>query len=125
MEGKLIEWALSIINSAPPIQNMAAFAVVLLAAVPMLLSGIRRFRGAISPPPLPLPAPAVDMIQQTPWLIQMVTTIQLDIESLQKTVDAHGRSTNDVRLSVAALDRIMRKVHDRLFQEPRDDRGHS
>src|ERR1017187_8581755 len=120
MEGKLIEWALGIINSAPPIQNMAAFAVVLLAAIPMLLSGIRRFMGVT--PPVPPPA---DLIQQTPWLIQMVTTIQMDIEALQKAVDANGRTANDARVAVAALERIMRRVHDRLFQEPRDDCGHS
>lgn len=112
MEGKLIDWAFGVIRSAPPIQNVAAFLVVLLAAVPLLWSGIKRFRA-----PAPQRVDQIEVIQQTPWLIQMITTIEQDIKHLKNAVDEHSERADKLSQSILSVDRMTRRIYERLFGE--------
>jgi hypothetical protein len=109
-DNKPLEWAISVIAAAPPMQNVIAFLIVLCLAAPLIRAGWREFKNREKKPEaLPAPAPAPELIQQTPWLIETLTRIQLEIEQL-------GRDVAKVSSQVDVVDKIMRR---RAAQKPR------
>ena len=101
---KPLEWAVKVISDAPPMQNVVAFLVVLLLAAPLIRAGWREFRNSETEkkPTTAATPPAPELIQQTPWLIETLTRIQLEIEQLTRAVE-------ELRVLTAGIDKIVRR----------------
>lgn len=100
-DSKPLEWAVKIIGDAPPMQNVVAFLIIVLLAAPLIRAGWREFRtreGADRPPA----AAPHELIQQTPWLIETLTRIQLEGEQL-------ARELQKLSSQVAVIDKMLRR----------------
>jgi hypothetical protein len=117
-DNPILKWAVSVIASAPPMQNVIAFLIVFLLAMPLLRAGWKEFRKkepAISPIAFAPPA----LIQETPWLITTLTRIQLEVEDLKREADKfaalpaliEGLTKEIGRLAgiVAVVDKMLRR----------------
>lgn len=107
VSGKLADWAIATISAMPPSQNVIAFLIILLLALPIIRAGIREFRAERRPPD--------PMIQQTPWLITTLNKIDLQTQEAQRDIDAIERALGQIHRdlsavgeAVAAITRLLR-----------------
>lgn len=93
-ENPILKWAVDLIAHAPPMQNVVAFLIVFLLALPLIRAGWKEFRSAKQEAAPTGPPPA--MIQETPWFIQTVTRIQFDIEEMKKQIEGLKETAEEI-----------------------------
>ena len=100
-DNKLLDWAVSVIAEAPPLQNVVAFIIVLLLAAPLVRAGLREFKSKTIEPHQP--KESIPVITVDPgWLYTTLINTDLKIERLTKDLAA-------VSGQLAAIDKILRR----------------
>lgn len=104
LSGKLADWALSTISAMPPAQGVIAFMIVLVLGLPLIRAGMRQFR---TPPRVAAPEP---LIQQTPWLITILTKIDLQTQEARRDIDAIEQAIGHISREIAVLRELMEGI---------------
>lgn len=107
-ENPILKWAVDLIAHAPPMQNLVAFLIVLLLALPLLRAGLRELRSSKRDEMMPRPAPVPIQIE-SPWLLQHLVEMHLSIEEIKRGVDASNAKADTNAASLASIAKLLRQ----------------
>jgi len=107
-ENPILKWAIDLIAHAPPMQNVVAFLIVLLLALPLIRAGLKELRSPRRPE-LSAPPPPVPIQIESPWLLQHLVEMHLAIEEIKKGVDAANAKADTNAASLASIAKLLRQ----------------
>lgn len=110
-ENPILKWAVDFIAHAPPMQNMVAFLIVILLALPLIRAGLKEFRSGkveMSAPPLSVPVQI-----ESPWLVQHLVEMHLAIENIKTGVDAANAKADTNAAALSSIAKLLRRRESR------------
>jgi len=108
-ENPILKWAVDIIAHAPPMQNVVAFIIVLLLALPLIRAGLKELRSDRRADSMTRPTTSVPVQIESPWLVQHLVEMHLAIEDIKKGVDAANAKADTNAASLASIAKLLRQ----------------
>ncbi|MCC8968185.1 hypothetical protein H8A95_39250 [Bradyrhizobium sp. Pear76] len=104
---ELIKDAFAVLKEWPLVQGAVAILVLVIASL-LAFSAVKRQPHQAEKPAAPAPTPVPVQIE-SPWLVQHLVEMHLDIENVRKTLDEINARLNTNAAAVAGIVTLLRR----------------